>query len=150
MPVLSQHPFLGYSLGFIRLSLKERLTPLEAKSEYAEEIRDIKDIATGGILFWGFVFWLTNVWVIVTTSVIPGMAQRCTSMFITYLCAILGGAAILGGVLCALMVRRQEETGVGGIAALIADGKSTASYAGNLGCQDVGVCPLPEVGDPYT
>ncbi len=37
--------------------------------------------------------------------------------------------------------------GNGRIAALIADGKSTASYAGNLGCQDVGVCPLPEVGD---
>lgn len=59
--------------------------------EYDEEIRDIKDIAAGGVLFWGFAFWLTNVWVVVTTPAIPGMRDRCASMLMTYLCAMLGG-----------------------------------------------------------
>lgn len=59
--------------------------------EYDDRIRDIKDIAAGGVLFWGFAFWLTNAWVVVTTPVIPGMGARCTSMLMTYLCAMLGG-----------------------------------------------------------
>ena len=37
----------------------------------------------------------------------------------------------LGGALCALLARRQEELGAEGIAALMAEGKPTASYAGS-------------------
>lgn len=59
---------------------------------YDEDIRDTKDIAAGGVLFWGFAFWITGAWVIVTSPVIPWMRERCASMLMTYLCAVFGGA----------------------------------------------------------
>ena len=39
----------------------------------------------------------------------------------------------LGGALCGLLAHRQEETGAQGVAALMAEGKPTASYAGSQG-----------------
>lgn len=68
--------------------LCDRLCP-----QYDEDIRDIKDIAAGSVLFWGFAFWLTGAWVIVTSPVIPWMQPRFVSMLMTYACAIFGGAS---------------------------------------------------------
>lgn len=81
----------------------ERICDRQCK-DYDEDIRYIKDVAAGGVLFWGFAFWLSCLWVIVTTPVFPG-----------------------------LLARRQEEVHATGVAALIEDGKITGSYAGEQG-----------------
>lgn len=80
----------------------ERICDRQCK-DYDEDIRYIKDVAAGGVLFWGFAFWLSCLWVIVTTPVFPGLLGRCSSMLATYLCAVLGGASNM------LLVKRIRD-----------------------------------------
>lgn len=61
------------------------------------------------------------------------MTRVHPSRYVVAYVGVSKGHEGLGGALCALMARRQEELGAGGIAALIADGKPTASYAGEQG-----------------